>query len=351
MRLGIVMSIVSVGLLLAGAFDVLTRFRSTNLTTTLFLKLIMMKLPYVLVATLPLITFITTLVFLYYLSKSNEIVSIFNIGSSLWHVLSPTLISVFVVGAVGVTMVQPISSVLLNNYEKMEIKLLKKKIDPVIRMENGVIVAEDYDDHKRFITAQIVDVPNKTLSNLSIFFIDNFNDEVKGDSNSRIDASSGVIENGVIILKNAKIFRTVVPEIVEEMKLKTNLTINRFVENVAPPESSSFWELPGKIRNLSAAGMYPTKYKLYYFKLFFEPLMMIALSMFAVIFMNRSQERIYGMKKIFIGLGMGFVLYLLSEISIPILTYHGMGPMAATLCPIALIAMLSVFLILHLHEL
>lgn len=357
-RFGLVIAVSSVALLIAGAFDVLTRFRTTNLTTFLFLKIVLMKLPYIIIATLPLTSFIATLIFLYYLNKSNEIISIFNIGSSIWNVLLSTLLSVFVVGAIGITMVQPISSLLLNNYEKLEAKLLKKKTDSVIRFDTGAIVAEDYENEKRFIKAEIVDVPNKTLSNVSIFFIKMLNENAKNDSTtekesltSRIDATKALISDGTIILEDARIFKTVVPEKIGELSIKTNLTIDRFVENVAPPERFSFWELPAKIKNLSSSGMSSRKYSLYYYKLLFEPFMMIALSLFAVIFISRSQERTYDMKRIFTGLGLGFVLYLIGEITIPILTYHGIGPVAATLFPITLITMLSVFLILHLHEL
>lgn len=345
MRLGLVLSIVSACLLISNVFDMLSRYRSTKFTIGVFLNLVSFKIPYLLVEVLPIISFITTILFFEYLVRSRELVSVFNTGASMWKVLCSIFISLLFTGIITTTLIQPLGSILLNSYDRMEEKALKKKTDSVIISESGIMIAEDYESEKRFIVTKVVDVNNDKLTNVTIFITDQDNKFI-----NRIEAEYGIISDSNITLYNAKNFRNIVPEFIEQITIPTNLTINIFVESIENPEAISFWDFPAKITRLKEFGIPFVKYQLYYYKILFKSVTIIAFMLLAICFVNRGEDRVRGFKKPFMAIILSFVIYLLNEICVSIFIHNGLDPMLSILCPMLLIIFFSVFAILHLHE-
>lgn len=344
-RFGLVLSIVSAGLLISNVFDILSRYRSTKFTIGIFLNLASFKIPYLLVEVLPIISFITTIIFFEYLVRSRELVSVFNTGASMWKVLSSIFISLFFIGIITTSLIQPMSSMLLASYDRIEAKVLKKKTDSIIISESGVMIAEDYESEKRFIVTKIVDVKNNKLSDITILITDQDNRFI-----NRIEAEYAIIVDSNITLYNAKNFSAVVPEFMEEFTIPTNLTINVFVENLVNAGAISFWDFSSKITRLKDAGVPFIKYQLYYYKTLFKSVTIIAFMFLAVCFVSRTEDRVRGLKKPFIAIIISFAIYLLNEICVSIFIHNGLDPMLAILCPMLLIIFFSVFTILHLHE-
>lgn len=344
-RFSLVLSIVSAGLLISNVFDMLSRYRSTKFTIGIFLNLVSFKIPYLLVEVLPIVSFITTIIFFEYLIRSRELISVFNTGASMWKVLSPIFISLICFGIITTTLIQPLSSMLLASYDRIEAKVLKKKTDSVIVSESGVMIAEDYENQKRFIITKVVDLKSHKLSNVTILIADQDNKFIK-----RIEAEYGVILDSKITLYNAKNFNGVIPEFMEQFIVPTNLTIDIFVESLVNAEAISFWDFTSKITRLKDSGVPFIKYQLYYYKTLFKSVTIIAFMFLAVCFVNRTEDRVSGLKKPFIAIILSFAIYLLNEICVSIFIHNGLDPMLSILCPMLLIIFFSVFTILHLHE-
>jgi lipopolysaccharide export system permease protein len=345
-RFGVTLGIISFGLILANIFDTLNRLRAVSFSLPIFLQLITFKSPYLMVEILPLIAFIATLAFFEYLIRSNELITIFNAGFSIWKILTPVLMLVVVIGIVSTTIIQPISSILIESHERLEAKLSKKNSDATLLVNKGVMVAEHYGAERRFITAEAVDIKNYSLSKITILLTDENNLFV-----NRIDAEKAIIEHNEIKLFKANIFgHEITPIMHDNFTLPTNLTINRFTANLRPPEYIAFWQLPDKIQKMYDTGMPTTKYRLYYYKHLFKTLMMASLVMLAACFTSKRQTRKQDNRKIFLAIAGGFTIYLFSEIIVSILTYNGLAPLFSTLLPILLLMFGSILVILHLHE-
>jgi lipopolysaccharide export system permease protein len=209
-----------------------------------------------------------------------------------------------------------------------------------------MMLAEDYLDEKRVIIARSVDITTRTLSDLTILFTDKDNNFL-----SRIDAKSGVLKDGELLLHQVRIFTNDHPSPEREfLSVKTALSIGRFTEGFVSPEHVSFWQLRGLIDKLKQNGMSVSRYQIYYYKQLFKPLMVVAAALMATCFTSMRQYRNSGVKSLAIGIGVGFAIYLLSEICVALLTYRGLDPAFAALCPILTIVLISNFVILHLHE-
>ncbi len=345
-RFSFVLAIITAGLLLANIFDALNRFRAVTFTFSLFIKLITFKLPYLIVEILPLASFIATLAFFEYLSRSNELISAFNAGLSIWKMLAPVILSIIVIGLITSCIIQPIAAILIASHEKLENKILRKNNNAALLIDSGVMVAEKYGAEKRFISVQGVDVERKALSNVTILFVDENNDFI-----DRIDAKEAIIEDNTIKLFKVQIFgKELIPILHDSFIVSTALNINRFTANLIAPEYISFWDLPKKIQKMDEVGMPTVKHRLYYYKQLFRALMMVSFALFAACFTSKRQTRKQNTRKIFFSVAVGFTIYLFSEIAVAILAYNGIAPMIATLLPILLIMLVSVFMILHLHE-
>lgn len=345
-RFSLVLAGITAGLLLANIFDTINRFRAVTFTFPLFMQLITFKLPYLMVEILPLVSFIATLVFFEYLTRFNELISVFNAGLSIWKMLVPVILSIIIIGIISSSIIQPIAAILIASHEKIETKVLQKHNDRALVIDSGVMVAENYGTEKRFIKAQGVDLKNKILFDVTILFVDENNDFM-----NRIDAKEAIIENNILKLSAVQLFgKDITPVFHESFVVPTALNINRFTAHFVAPEHISFWDLPNKIKKMHDIGMPTVKYRLYYYKQLFKTLMMISLVLLAVSFTSKRQSRKQNRRKIFFSVAIGFTLYLFSEIVVAILAYNGLAPMIATLIPILLIMLVSVFMILHLHE-
>lgn len=344
-RFGAVLAIVSAGLIISNIFDILSRYRSIKFTFGIFLKLISFKIPYLLIEVLPIISFIATIVFLEYLIRSHELVSVFNIGTSIWRIISSVMISVLIIGFISTTLLQPIGAVLLNNYNRLESKILKKHTDSMIISDSGLMIAEDYEGEKRFIIAQGIDVDENRLSKVTIFITDLDNHFV-----SRIAGEYATLVDSNITIYDANVFHSVIPEYTDKTIIPTNLTINIFLESLTKPEVIAFWGFLPKISRLKDAGVPFLKYQMYYYKILFKSLMMCAFSFLAFALSNISNDRVRSLKRSFMSVIISFAVYLINEVCVSIFIHNGIDPMVSILFPIFLMIFLSIFTILHLHE-
>ncbi len=342
---GLVLLIATMGLLLSNAFDTLNRFRSTVFTMSLFANLVTLKLPYLLIEIIPLIVFISCLLFFYSLTKSNELISIFNTGTSIWKILTPVIASAIIIGAISTCVVQPIGSILISKYETIEAKLLKKRSLQATISSSGVMIAEEYGHQRRIIVARSVNTTSKELGGLTILFTDHDNNFI-----SRIDAESASLDNEEFLIRNLLSFDANTPAKHDAMIIPTSLSIERFIQGFVSPQHISFWDLHAMIAKLQAAGVPTARYQLYYYKQLFKPLMMMAVCFMATCFTDMRHSRTSGARAITLGLAIGFAVYLGSEIFIALLIRGGLGSAVSTLFPISAITLLSVFVILHLHE-
>jgi lipopolysaccharide export system permease protein len=343
---GLILLVVTLALLISNTFDTLNRFRSTIFTLGLFIELISLKLPYLVIEIVPLVGFISALFFLYNLTRHQELISIFNTGISIWNILLPMISASIIIGCLSTAVLQPIASILIGKYDILETKLLKRRIKQVTISNSGVIIAEDYQNQRRMIVARSVDTNLKELGELTLLFIDRDNNFI-----SRIDAKSAFLDNGMFRLRDVTTFAINDGQRQEGiMDLPTSLSIGRFTEGLLSPEHVSFWQLPKLISKLQETGVPASRYQIYYYKQVLRPLMMAAVCFMAACFTSMRHHRNSGAKKIGIGILSGFIIYLASEISVALLIHNGFGILASSLCPSITIILLSIFMILHLHE-
>ncbi len=208
------------------------------------------------------------------------------------------------------------------------------------------MVAENYNNEERIFIAKAIELGANKISGLTVLFTDENNNFIR-----RIDTTSAFLENELIELHNGRMLLQDTAQTIEAPHvIPTHLTTAHFAANPLAPEYISFWQLPKMMRTIQKAGMSISRYEMCYYKQLFKPLMMVATILMAACFIKINDGRKSVMKLLVIGVISGFMMYLFSEVSMSMLTYHGVRPSFAILSSILAIMIFSIYTILHLHE-
>lgn len=332
-------------LILSCAFDILQKFKSVTIPAGVFWKFVLYKVPYLLNETMVLISFISTLFFWQSLVKYNELLIILSSGVPFWRILGVAALTSFFFGLLTIMVLNPIGTYGLGRYEQLSAKLNNKRQSDVIKIEEGLLSFEKYEDSRRLIQARSLNIDAKELYDVNIIFIDKKNAFLK-----RIDAGRAKLDEGVIKLSSAKIITKTDLEDSIDMVIPTKLTISDFKDSLVSPEVVSFWELPALITKLSNSGITVTNYQIYYYKQLFKPMTMVAMIILASCFIRLEGRGNVNIARLGMATFVGIITYFLLEIIIKLLAYNGIAPMASVLLPIFLIIFISNFLVLHLQE-
>ena len=342
-KLLLVLLVVTAALILSNTFDLLHRIHGVHLKYNILAQLILLKTPYLLLELLPLIGMLATFLMHFVLTKQNELFVIWGCGVSIYRMLLPIMIINLAIGIAGITIFNPLSTYMLVKYENLESKFTDRKTSYLTLSSLGVMISEYYDGENRIYVARSVVVPENKMLNVSIFFTDNDNNFLY-----RIEAKRASFGIGEILMHDVSIFSADNVRIEhKEYNIKSHLLITNLVEGVTAPDHLNFWQLPEAISKLSNAGFPTFKHQLYYSKLLFNPLAMIAYIFLAICFISNDMRSKNRMNHLSIGVFVGLVAYLLSQIFSNILAYNGTSVMLAVFVPVMMVILSSNFTILH----
>lgn len=167
----------------------------------------------------------------------------------------------------------------------------------------------------------------------------------------RVDAGTAQYTSGEWILANATVTapgRT--PEAIETYRLPTLLGPDHVRQRFENIDGISFWGLPSIISIAESAGISAQRYRLRYNALLAQPVLMVAMVLVAAIVslrFSRSKELGY---MILAGIGVGFVLYIVTKIARDL---GGAGIVPAPLAawsPAFVATLIGITVLLHLED-
>lgn len=349
LRYFVFVSIIAIcGTFLSNIFDTLNRFKSVTFTFGAFLQLASLKLPYLILELIPLISFISTLFFLHHLNKTRELSAIFSSGMPILHLLKPMIICGFILGIIFTAILQPIASTLLNHHDLLEMKISKKHINQINISKTGIMIAEEYQNEKRILHIRSIDLTKQELHHITVLFTDSNNLFKK-----RIDAKYGKISDNKLILHDCILFNAppnTQGEALNLYRVDTSISLKNIKDGFTDPEHISIWHLKNIITVLNNAGMSSIKHSIYYYKQLWKPMMMVATIMLATCLAQTRPRRTDNFKILGFGIASGFIIYVLNEILLSFLTYQKISPLIAISSSTLTIILLSFLIILYLHE-
>ncbi|MCC7274017.1 MAG: LPS export ABC transporter permease LptG [Alphaproteobacteria bacterium] len=279
-------------------------------TAAILLQMSVFKLPYLAQEILPFAMLFGSMFAFWRLTRSNELLVARAAGVSAWQFLSPAIIVAILVGTVFVTVFNPIAAVLRNRYDGLEARILKGRTSEFALSRTGLWLRQSDGEGPAIIHAMRIAPDDGQLLDVTVLQFRDLDRLIR-----RIDAVSARLEDHNWRLQEAVTWSPGQPtRPVGEFVLPTNLTTRSLQDSFAAPETISFWELPGFISLLDAAGFSAHRHRLYWYALLAQPLLLGALVLIAATFALRPARRGGTAWMIMGGVLTGFLLHFLSDV-------------------------------------
>ena len=313
-----------------------------NVSAVLVAKTSLYRVPQVVERILPFCVLIGAMSCFLNLSRRLELVIARSAGLSAWQFVSPALAVAFLFGVVATTVYNPVSAVLQERSKRFEAELFGQN---TARQRSTFWVSQRTNDGQTIINAVSSRDQGINLNGVSVFDFD-----LDGRFKQRIEARAAVLEPGIWVLRDARIYALgVLPATQAEYRLKTSLTPEQVRESFATPETVPFWELPQYIKIAEHAGLVAAGYRLQLQKLLARPFLLAAMVLLAAAVSLRF-FRFGGVQKMVLsGVAAGFLLYVLSKVTEDLSKAELMHPVAAAWLP-ALVGGVTGFIALLYQE-
>ncbi len=327
----------------------LIRRAGTNAAATLFvlLKLAVLKEPNMAQQVLPFAVLFGTMMVFWRLTRSHELVVARASGVSAWQFVVPPLACAFLIGVVAVTLFNPVASVMQASYETLENRVLHGGNPQFTLSASGLWLRQsDNAGNPSIVHADRFVLPKRALHDVMFLFLTH-----DTRLERRIDAHEATLGSGEWTVRDGTDWTpNRQPQQFTQLEIPTNLTTTKIQDSFAPPETMSFWELPGFIRLLEASGFSSQRHRLYFDALLARPLLLAAMVLIAASFSLRMQRGGGATLMIAVGIASGFLLYFLSDIVFALGLSATIPTMLAAWTPAGISWLVGVSLLLHLED-
>lgn len=334
-------------IILVSIVDLLDRMATKdNVGLTVVIEMAFLKLPFLSQEVMPFTVLFAAMATFWRLTRSNEVVVTRAAGVSVWQFLLPVVAVAVLAGVFTVTIMNPLSSVLLARFEQLESRYVKNQTSFLTVSESGLWLRQADPDGQSVIHAQRVSKDSTALKDVIIFRLGD-DDRFEG----RIDARRATLQDGHWLIRDAWLSNPGKVSVFQErMELPTDLTMEKIQESFAPPETISFWSLPSFIQLLERSGFSAQRHKLQLHRLLAMPLLYAAMVLVAATFSLRPQRRGKVVALILTGVGAGFLLYFLSNFVFALGLSAKIPVILAGWTPAGVSMMLGIAMLLHLED-
>jgi len=251
-------------------------------------------------------------------------------GVSLWGILSPILISFFIIGIISILVLNPFATLLNKKYDNLQTVFFNQKNLKTLSFDTkGFWIKQISKKSNLLINAGRINEDLNTLYDVNIFVYDQDQFFEKRISAKRAVFSSKKINLfEVMLTKNNS----------EQQKLeKTTIFIknNQNNLNVATiePENIFIFDFPRYLKQMQQYGLNTSKHMLQFFKLICYPFLIISMILLSASLMLRSSERKIEVGIISLSLVVGFGLYFIGDLIFALGSSEKMPPLLSGFGP------------------
>lgn len=328
------------------------RFGDANISFGGAVQLAVLSVPETIYRILPLIVILSTLTLFVGLARTSEMVVTRAAGRSALRALIAPVATAFLIGILGVTVMNPIVAGTKQQYElqSQEYRVGGRQVLSI--SAEGLWLRQGNALGQTVIRAERANLDGTTLFNVT--FIDFAPD---GAPSRRIEADSAALGPLRWTLQNAKVWPLQdVPnpekaaELYETLNVDSTLTRDQIRDGFGTPASIPIWELPAFIENLDRAGFSARLHRVWLHTELAMPVFLAAMVMIGAGFTMRHTRLGRTGQMVLFALMLGLGVYFIRNFA-QILGENGQIPilLAAWSPPVAAI-FLSLGLLLHLED-
>ena len=319
-----------------------------DITFSMVLEMALLKLPHMGQQTFPFAVLFGGMAAFWRLTRNHELMVTRAAGVSAWQILLPVIAIAFLLGVFKITLFNPLASAALSRFERIEAVMLKGRTSYFALSSEGLWLRQANKIGQSVVHAESVLQEGSTveLRDVIVFMY-------KGADQffERADAEYARLEDGFWHMSTAWVYQPEKPAKFEkDYWLETDLTLGSIQDSFAPPETMSFWDLPGFIETLENAGFSAVRHRLHWNSLLAEPFLLCAMILIAAIFTLRLSRR--GGTAFIIGGGVmtGFVLYFFSDVVLALGLSDSIPVVLAAWTPSGVTLLLGLAMLLHLED-
>lgn len=338
--------------LLVMLFDLIELLRRAaarpEVTFGLVAEMAFLKLPHMAQKLFPFAVLFGGMAAFWRLTRSHELMITRAAGVSVWQFLFPVIALAFLLGILQIAVINPLASTTLTRFDRLEASLLKGQKSFLALSSNGLWLRQSNAEGQAVVHAASVLQQGRNVELRDVVV---FSYEGTDQFRERTDAEFARLEDGFWHMANAWVHTPEKqPRFEKDYWLATDLTLSKIQDSFAPPETMSFWDLPGFIGTLEKAGFSAIRHRLYWHTLLAAPFLMCAMILIAASFTLRHSRRGGTTFIITCGVLTGFVLYFFSDIVFALGLSDSIPVTLAAWTPSGVATLLGLATLLHLED-
>lgn len=338
-------------LMLVYLFDTVELIRRaskyTDVPFGLVLQMGVLKLPEVGQILFPFTILFSVMFSLWQLNRSQQLVAIRAAGYSIWQILTPFVILALGVGFLQMSLINPLSTLLLSQFEQLEAKYLDRKTSQITMLQ-GEIWLRQPGEGDGYVIMNARSFNYKAFRFEGVHLWSFAADDTPED---RMDAVSASLKDGFWVFEDVAINRPLESvQIAAQITMPTNLTLEDVENSFASPETLSFWRLPSHIRMLEQTGFNTARLRVHYYTLLAQPLMFVAMVLLAACVSLRPPRQNGGLALVSAGIAIGFLIFFASSFLQAFGASGQIPALVASWVPALVSFLLGVTVLLNLEE-
>ncbi len=301
--------IISIFILFLNLIDLSRIINLENRTMSDYLILSFLKLPSILNEILPFVAIIAISFLLRNLINNNELISLRNIGFSIFDIFLPIGVTVFFISLFFLVFLNPLSSSLEIKYEKI---LNQNELSPYsIKITNNEMwIRNKINENKSsFINIKNIDLQSMKIKKINIL-------ELRNKSNIFIQANNGTLKNEFLHLNNVKIYYLDNEkfEEFEKYNIKLNFNKKNILNSITNYKFIPFYNYFQHTQTLKKFNLYSPEIGLFYLSEILKPLFITMLTFVVIGLSGKFKRNENFFKVLFTSIFIGFIIFFLKEI-------------------------------------
>tara|TARA_B100000575_G_C23141698_1_gene664556 strand:+ start:646 stop:1725 length:1080 start_codon:yes stop_codon:yes gene_type:complete len=274
-----------------------------------FFLLTFLKLPSILNDIIPFVTIIGVSFLFRNLINNNELISMRNIGLSIFDIFAPIGMAVFLFGLFFLLILNPISS----NFENKFKNILNKKDQDLYSIKinnNEMWIKNNIDENStRFINIKNIDLKEMMASDIEILLIN-------PKSKIFIKAEDGKFNDNYLFLENVTYYDLKIDsfEIKKKFEIEINFNKENIINSIANYKLIPFYKYFSHTKTLKKFNLYSSEIGLFYISEFLKPIFIVMLSFVVVGVCGKFKRNENFFKILFISIFIGFLVFFLKEL-------------------------------------
>ena len=274
-----------------------------------FIYLSFLKIPSTINESSPFVIIISMSFLFKYLISYNELISMRNVGLSIFDIFQSIALCVFIYGLLILLLLNPLSALSEIKYDKF----LDKKnpnLYSIKFLENSLwIKNKNINDAIQYINIEKFNIKDMLAENIKILLIDENNKNF-------IVAKEGKIDDQKFILYNANYFNIIDDsyEFKEILKINLNFSKDNILSSVVNYKNVPYYNYINHISTLKKFNLYSSSISLHYLSEILKPFFMVLLSFFVMGFSAKYKKNEGFFKVLFYAVLFGFCLYIFREL-------------------------------------